>query len=1166
MAFRPVVQDRIQIASRTFLFTEHPSAKGMPYGQSGRRGTVYQLADEQGDNHYALKVFTHAFRSPMNEQGAAHLKAFTQLPGMGVCQRRVITPSTQPDLIQQYPDLSYAILMPWVKGSTWQEIILNVQPLSKGSSEKIAAGLLNILVHLEQNGIAHCDLSGPNVLVYQPETSAPLVNLVDVEDLYAPGMQPPVKLPGGSAGYGHRTASGGLWSVDADRFAGAMLLAEMLAWCDPRVRRIAFGEQYFDPKELQTGCERLQVMRTALMEQWNSAVVELFEQAWFSLTLADCPTFVNWQQALPGAQIASPAQAEPVSTASYTDPVEVQRIEKHLENGEYGMAVTEAEAFYRLAPGLGARPYARALLSRGFARQKAGDLDRAVEDFRLAMQVAPSGSLRDEIAAVVDDAQRQLAAPGYISAGGPIASPATSVSSAPPPSPAQTFSPAEPPAYPSWPAQPTAQPQVTEQAYTSQKPQSAPTVSRKQPKIGTVMAAIIVAIGVPLAALLFLVIVPLFLPRAAATPTPPPDEPAAVLGVALTAEPTEAPSEAPTEALSANDGNEALRPYGAPSDAFLNLPEPIQIRAMSGSWEMVSSSSEPSNLLFWNDLLWVATEGGVAVIDPTSGEQKVYTAFDGLQVNSIQRLAISPENELWATSWEVGVNIFDGNSWRFLEGSEYHQLKTFDQNGTAWFSSYYDSGIASYSNGEYIYHNEFLHENENVIDILAGEDGSVWVLTNNYSQGDYRLHRYHRDDGWQSFDLDWVSPDAYYVIPLGVSPGGGVWLAEAEPNGYHIYLTDGYGIVSDDIRLQTDGYITTSAVKDGVLWLSISVPTANPMISLYRVINSRLEPYEVSDFSGSNYVNQLYFDANNSLWISSNPIYRVENGQAQSMYELKSDLAGIFEVDKICLTGNTAWLATFGGGLVRKNDADISQIRYGEGVTSNYFASCAAGENVWAGGRTDNGFIYRNAFDEWESYGPEEGVDSGGYVWSMDTQGEMAVAGTANGVAIYDGSSWSMSVPLDMDTMRDIRAVAIQKGGIIWAGSIDGQTARLQNGEWEMIPSESLGHVSSIKESPSGTLYAAGWNGLYRFKGETWELVSGSPDTVTGVAFKADGSFWITTEFYGVFYNRGDEWIQQVSVGDNILPGYRMYDVAVAADGSIWFAGDGGAVRYRPER
>ncbi|MGC8947700.1 MAG: hypothetical protein ACP5N6_16330, partial [Anaerolineae bacterium] len=175
---------------------------------------------------------------------AERIAPFAALPGLAACRRTVLTPSRHADLLRQHPDLTYAVLMPWIEGPTWQEVLLDRRPLSPEQSLALARGLAETLVRMEEQGVAHCDLSAPNVMLPAltptplPPSPSPAerergrgwpegpgegvrgeVQLVDLEGLYAPGMLRPQELSSGSAGYAHHQAAGGLWGPEADRFA-----------------------------------------------------------------------------------------------------------------------------------------------------------------------------------------------------------------------------------------------------------------------------------------------------------------------------------------------------------------------------------------------------------------------------------------------------------------------------------------------------------------------------------------------------------------------------------------------------------------------------------------------------------------------------------------------------------------------------------------------------------------------------------------------------------------------------------------------------------------------------------------------------------------------------------------------------------------------------------
>lgn len=324
----PGVDDRVEIDGRLYTFTGYPEAPGMPYIQEGRYATVYQVRaagmttgpdGSQQPELGALKVF----RRPLYWKGALAGLAggqqdFASLPGLQVCSRTVLSPQRHAMVLHEHPQLLNAVLMPWIEGKTWSQVVQTKQPITQVDSVMLARSLAEILNSLSAGDVAHCDLSGENLIV--PGLNAgtsppPQVALVDVEQMYAPGLVRPDFLPKGSGGYAHR-ASGGLWDATADRFAGAVLLAEMMAWCDPITREAAWGDSYFAPDEVHTPCARYELLRMALIKRDESAVANLFERAWQSESLAACPTFQEWLNALPKIADSDPPEQ------GVDDPVE----------------------------------------------------------------------------------------------------------------------------------------------------------------------------------------------------------------------------------------------------------------------------------------------------------------------------------------------------------------------------------------------------------------------------------------------------------------------------------------------------------------------------------------------------------------------------------------------------------------------------------------------------------------------------------------------------------------------------------------------------------------------------------------------------------------------------------------------------------------------------
>ncbi len=368
----------LTIGEQVYRIAAHPMLADYAYIQEGRKAWVCQLVAENGVSQ-ALKVFKPTYRTPLLVNLADRLKAYAELSGLAVCRRTVLSPERHKGLLKQYPDLVYAVLMPWVEGPTWMNMMQEGQSLVPEQSLRLAQALVEVLCGMEQQGLAHCDLSGPNVLL--PELiQGPGIALVDVEDFYGPVLQRPPYPSAGSLGYGHKTAQQGLWYPEADRFAGAVLLGEMLGMCDGRIPSHAYqnageaAESYFDSAEMQQESERYALLMQVLRERWGAAVAGLFERAWQSDVLAECPTFGEWLVALP----------EQVPEMSVSVPDAVLVVEPKPEPSE--------------------NPAVSALIAAARRMASQGDREGAVEVYRQAQALLPAESgLREELGILATD-------------------------------------------------------------------------------------------------------------------------------------------------------------------------------------------------------------------------------------------------------------------------------------------------------------------------------------------------------------------------------------------------------------------------------------------------------------------------------------------------------------------------------------------------------------------------------------------------------------------------------------------------------------------------------------------------------------------------------------------------------------------------------------------
>ena len=178
---------------------------------------------------------------------------------------------------------------------------------------QIARSFLNAVCSLETNGLAHCDLSNNNFII---DTNQSYVELIDIEDMYAPELPRPVPdISYGTPGYrNHWIAENGLWGPESDRFASAILCAEILTWQNKEIRALKGGEtSFFNEDEIGSKCERFQLMQVCL-ENLDPRLSKLFQTAWYSKEISQCPPVREWKAVIDQLEVLPAQKAIQVTT------------------------------------------------------------------------------------------------------------------------------------------------------------------------------------------------------------------------------------------------------------------------------------------------------------------------------------------------------------------------------------------------------------------------------------------------------------------------------------------------------------------------------------------------------------------------------------------------------------------------------------------------------------------------------------------------------------------------------------------------------------------------------------------------------------------------------------------------------------------------------------
>jgi hypothetical protein len=296
--FAPKANEEILLFGERYIVQAHPSIPHLPFSSEGRRALVCQLKNRKGE-YYAFKVFKKKYRDQTLVSSASLLLRVESFEGMRAAKRRIVMPGDS--VLKSYSNLEYAMLMPWVSGTTWFDILQRAAKdgfrLLQPDAIRLCQRFLKVLDGLEAAGIAHTDISAGNVAV---DLKALDVQLLDLEDLFITGASAPPHQNAGSKGYRHHTCDIGktCWCPEGDRYAAAILAAEILILTNEKLARKSTEDGFFIGHcRSVEGNNRFREAK-AWLKTIAPGFSQLFESAWNAGALVECPKIATLRAAV----------------------------------------------------------------------------------------------------------------------------------------------------------------------------------------------------------------------------------------------------------------------------------------------------------------------------------------------------------------------------------------------------------------------------------------------------------------------------------------------------------------------------------------------------------------------------------------------------------------------------------------------------------------------------------------------------------------------------------------------------------------------------------------------------------------------------------------------------------------------------------------------------
>lgn len=498
--------------------------------------------------------------------------------------------------------------------------------------------------------------------------------------------------------------------------------------------------------------------------------------------------------------------------------------------------------------------------------------------------------------------------------------------------------------------------------------------------------------------------------------------------------------------------------YASPSPQrrveWVQLPTPLEVRS---GWQTWTTANQTNGAIWTNHLVWLATEGGVVVIDESTGEQIKFLPEHGIPSVNITAISSSPNGEIWIGTRDSGIARFDGGAWAIYgEGS----------------------GLPS----------------GRIRDLFAAPNGVIWAATAN------GIARFDGEN-WSSvrfsmFDLTRI--DATAVTGLGNS----IWVGSRQ--GVYHFDGEGWGRHGLNEGLINENVVDLTITPNGEIW------AATPS-GIGRFDGSRWDRFTVRDGLPDLPATHILAAPDNSVWISFadsaqpnlDQAVRFDGGTVSRVYD-----GGI---NDLVIKGGDLWVATELGLLEALNPADSRLVGQNGPLTSTFSELIETDDGIAVAGLAGVSF-YAEEDDVWSTL-PISGL---GAVKKTD-DGRLALAGThpSDGVRLLndDGSIEKISCHTAGVTAGKLYAISESPEGDIWLLGTE-KVARYRGGQWRYfndgLPAEFT--PRKVVVDSNGEVWLGLAEGLYRFDidREEWLLQDGRD--VQRMTAGPDGSLWLIVE------------------------------------------------------
>ncbi len=474
-----------------------------------------------------------------------------------------------------------------------------------------------------------------------------------------------------------------------------------------------------------------------------------------------------------------------------------------------------------------------------------------------------------------------------------------------------------------------------------------------------------------------------------------------------------------------------------------------------------------------------------------------------------------------------------------------------------------------------------------VNDLAFDKAGNLWAATSGGLvkwMADGAHTKYTTLDGLPDNDIQDIATAPDGTVWLGSFDGG---LTHFDGEGWRTYTAaDGLpGSRVWDVAVAPDGTVWVSTYDSGVTHFAPSTDSSRG--------GANWQTYTSADGLPSDDAYGIAVCESGAVWIYTASGVARFDGKRWRAFTAADGLREEYAISIAAGPGDTAWVGT-NSGVFYFDGATWTARTEEDGPSSNAVSSIALALDgtAWLGTNTSG--LFRFDGRTWTAYTERDGLPGNsvdnvalapdGSVWiSTSTWHEETSFWSGQGISHFDDKSWTTYTTDDELAANRVDYTVQTADGMLWFFTEGGPSCH--NGEaWVPCPGVEQGAPigPSVTQAPDGALWSLHLSGVIRFDpgaapgpdGESWIVYDDFPGNSLGnLTVAPDGSVWVNTYTrpmrggahlgHGVARFDGTSW--HVYTTTHGLAHNYVNDIAMAADGAVWFGTDNGVSRFDGE-